>query len=308
MTLPPIFRYRLYGLTIDSCFALQGVPAAPHAGKERDLTVTWSPHAAALDGQMNIKLSSRHPGVPAIGTADDGTHVLFWKDEMALLVSPDARSLQVVCREENLPFAPALMVGTALGFVLHLREVLCLHGAVLSRSGRTIVVMGDSGSGKSSLAAAMVRAGAMFYSDDVAAINYSEGRHTILHGCMGLRLCNDSALALLGEAPSLQTVPYLNKSLWDLSKQTLPPEPPKLDALYWLAPCESARKVEVSPPLPSGEALQQLIGAWYPPCCSRLLNSRRLAQMARLAEEIPVRTIRYQKRWDNLPHLLELLA
>ncbi len=305
---PPIFRYRLYGLAIDSCFPLPGAPTAQHAEKNNDLTITWSPHAAVLDGPMNIKLSSRHPGAPTISVTDDGTHVLFWKDEIALLVSPDVRSLQVVCREEKLPFAPALIVGMALGFVLHLHDVLCLHGTVLGRSGHTIVVMGDSGSGKSSLAAAMVRAGATFYSDDVAAINHTRGKYTVLHGCMGLRLCSDSALALLNEKPSLETVPYLNKLLWDLSTQMLPQEPPKLDALYWLAPSESARKVEASPPLPSGKALQQLIGAWYPPYCSRLLNSRRLAQMAQLVEAIPVRIIRYKKRWDNLPHLLELLA
>jgi hypothetical protein len=60
--------------------------------------------------------------------------------------------------------------------------------------------------------------------------------------------------------------------------------------------------------LSPGEALPRLIGAWYPPHCSRLLTNRRLAQMARLAEAVPVRIVRYQQRWENLPRLLELLV
>jgi hypothetical protein len=309
MTAAPMFRHHLYGLSIDSVFALPGAPVAARKDDHADLTITWSLPDTERDPPLTVTLPAECSGAPAFGIAQDGSHALIWDGAIAMLVSPDTRSLHVICRVEKLEFVPTVIVGIALGFVLHLRNVLCLHATVLGHAGRTIAVMGDSGSGKSSVAAAMVRGGAQFYSDDLAAVTHADdGSYRVQHGCMGLRIYADSATALLDGDYPFDRVPYLEKSLWDLSGQTLEPSPPRLDALYWLEVAAPGEGLDVSPQRPPREALPRIIRAWYPPNCPRLMNRERLDQMRQLALTVPLHVIRYEKCWANLPPLLELLS
>lgn len=307
MTAERVFHHRVYGLSVDSMFALPGAAVAEASDSPADLTITWSLPETEIADRLTIAMPPTHAGAPALGIDKDGSHVLIWRGEMVIAVSADARSMRIYSRSEKLDYLPTVVMGIALGLVLHLRDVLCLHAAVLGKDDRAIAVMGHSGSGKSSLAAAMVREGATFYSDDLAAIAPGGSAYRVHLGSMGLRINPDSVAALLGDAPPLSPVPYLNKSLWDLTGQSLPAEPPRLAALYWLEPSPPGEGHSVSPPLPARDALRQLIHAWYPPYCRRLLSRARLDQMRRLAEAAPLHVVSYEKRWDALPRLLELL-
>lgn len=306
MTADPAFRHRLYGLSIDSVFALPGAPAATHETGQADLTVTWSAPETDAALPLTITQPAERRGAPAFAIAEDGSHAILWDGEITFLVSPDARSLHVICQPKKHEFVPTVIVGIALGFVLHLRGVLCLHASVLAYAGRTIAVMGDSGSGKSTLAAALVREGARFYSDDLAALAWSGEDHRVHYGCLGLRMCADSASALLNGDQAFGHVPWLDKSLWDLSGQALEPAPPRLDALYWLD--TAGEGVSVSEPLPPREALRRIVHGWYPPNCLRLMTRERLEQMRVLALNVPLHVIGCEKQWSNLPVLLELLS
>ncbi|MFP5206078.1 MAG: hypothetical protein ACLGSH_12030 [Acidobacteriota bacterium] len=302
-----MFQYSLYGLLIDSKLALPGAPKGVRKDRDADLTILWSPLSAGRDPEVTITIPAAGPGNVAFGVAQNGFHAMLWEGKIIFLISPRADLLRVFCREETLEYVPTVLVGVALGFVLQLRNTLCLHATVLGSTGRTIAIMGDSGSGKSSAAAAFLRNGACLYSDDVAAIEFApDGRCHVQHGCMGLRLCADSAAALLEGRYPLEAVPYLGKLLWDLSGQRLDPTPPRLDALYWLDSTDSNRGFDVSAPLPPREALAYILRSWYPPQSRHLMNSQRLEQMRRLILAVPIYIIRYEKRWDNLPLLQEL--
>jgi len=308
MTADRPFRHRAYGLSIDSSFALPGVPTAERTERDPDLTIGWSLPEAAAPETLTIMIPAAYAGAPAFGIRGDGAHALIWDGEIAILISSDIRAMQVYCRAEKLEFVPTLVVGIALGYVLHLRGVLCLHAAVFGDAEQAIAVMGNSGSGKSSLAAAMVRGGAKFYSDDLAAVTQTpDGGHRVFQGGLGLRVYPDSAAELLAGDEALEPVPYLNKSLWNLTGQRLPAAPPRLAALYWLEPSPAGTRPQVSPPMPLRDALRHVVRAWYPPYCRRLLSRQRLDQMRRLAEAVPLHIIRYEKSWDTLPPLLELL-
>ena len=307
MTVDSMFQYHLYGLWIDSVLALPGAPIQVRKDRDADLTILWSPLHAGGDPEVAITIPAAGPGDIAFGVAPDGSHAMLWEGEITMLISPHADLLRVYCGEKKLEYVPTVLVGVALGFVLQLRNTLCLHATVLGSSGHTIAIMGDSGSGKSSAATALVRSGARLYSDDVAAIELApDGRCHVQHGCMGLRLCADSAAALLDSRHPLEAVPYLGKLLWNLSGQGLDSAPPRLDALYWLDSTDSSHGLEVSAPLGPREALGYVLRSWYPPQSRHLMNSQRLEQMHRLILALPIHVIRYEKRWDNLPLLQEL--
>lgn len=58
----------------------------------------------------------------------------------------------------------------------HAESADLLHGAALSRSGRAVAILGDSGFGKSTLTLALLARGFGFLSDEVAALDRDSGR------------------------------------------------------------------------------------------------------------------------------------
>jgi len=62
------------------------------------------------------------------------------------------------------------LLGTCMGALLMLRNTLPLHGSAVVIEGRAYAFLGDSGVGKSTLAAALVHRGYSFLSDDVIAV------------------------------------------------------------------------------------------------------------------------------------------
>ena len=96
----------------------------------------------------------------AAGVAtDDAPHRLY-EDSALLQSSPD---LEVLLRrlESVLHFTVAT----------HARASLFVHAGVVGWQGRTILLPGPSMSGKSSLVAALLRAGADYYSDEYAIVD-----------------------------------------------------------------------------------------------------------------------------------------
>lgn len=66
--------------------------------------------------------------------------------------------------------------GSAVLLVRHLEGRLALHGAVVAEGDRAVALLGRSGQGKSTLAAAICAAGATLYSDDAIAIDPVGGK------------------------------------------------------------------------------------------------------------------------------------
>lgn len=62
------------------------------------------------------------------------------------------------------------ILSTGFAAILHQRRLLALHAATVAWQGRAIALCGPTGAGKSTLAAALCRAGAGFVGDDIAAI------------------------------------------------------------------------------------------------------------------------------------------
>ncbi len=91
-------------------------------------------------------------------------------------------------RWEDVPGAPAdeldkIRRGSGRLLLRQLGGELALHGAAVARGGRAVLVLGRSGQGKSTLAAALCKAGATLYADDAACIERTEaGEWRVLAG------------------------------------------------------------------------------------------------------------------------------
>jgi hypothetical protein len=108
----------------------------------------------------------------------DFGRVLISPDGVELLCEPDVASEDWAC---ILPFQALPLAATIRGL-----EVLHASGVVLD--GRALLIAGPPGAGKSSLAAALVRAGAQLLSDDSVALELGDGALTAHAGSIVLQL------------------------------------------------------------------------------------------------------------------------
>ncbi len=72
------------------------------------------------------------------------------------------------------------LLGSCMGAVLLQRRILPLHGSCLNIKGEGVLITGDSGAGKSTIAAALCKKGFRMLTDDVAAIVYQESRRPLV--------------------------------------------------------------------------------------------------------------------------------
>ncbi|MCM8812188.1 MAG: hypothetical protein NC910_03945 [Candidatus Omnitrophica bacterium] len=145
----------------------------PSAGRRRPYAVSFSGHEALI-------------GWKGIGRFHvmGGRHVLVDSDPG---VYP--------------PLLQQVIVGSVMGIVLHQRRLLVLHASAVALGNEAVLFLGGKGWGKSTLAAFMVSKGADLVADDVAAVDWRDGRPVVLRGNLQLRLWPD-ALSALGESPA----------------------------------------------------------------------------------------------------------
>lgn len=89
-----------------------------------------------------------------------------------------------------------LLFGWALGGIFHQRALLPLHGSAICRGDDCFVFCAESGTGKSTLAAAFLNKGFSFLDDNIALAGLHDGLAFIAPGSPELRLWEGSMPAL----------------------------------------------------------------------------------------------------------------
>ena len=159
--------YRIGGLTVSSQLDLPGAIEASAGDDIVDVTVRFEPVPEALAG-----------GLAGGPTWDmDGDTVLLRVPRLARYLIRGGRHIGVELeRGATARDASAFVLGTSFGILLHQRGALVLHGAAVAKDGAALVVCGRSGEGKSTLAAALCRAGFDFVTDDICVIAFDVDR------------------------------------------------------------------------------------------------------------------------------------
>ncbi|MCF8218163.1 MAG: hypothetical protein K9I29_05545 [Bacteroidales bacterium] len=87
----------------------------------------------------------------------------------------------------------AFLLGLIMAQVLHMDRYLTLHAGSLNIGGQTILIAGNSGAGKSSLLAELLKRGATLITDDVSPVRQTDQSFTIEPGHANIRLWADAA-------------------------------------------------------------------------------------------------------------------
>lgn len=98
---------------------------------------------------------------------------------------------------EDAPELRTFLLGSCLAALCFQRGVVPLHASGVEIGGGAVLMAGDSGLGKSSLAAALMQQGARLLSDDLCVLDLREPEGPLIRPAFPrLRLCDDTARAL----------------------------------------------------------------------------------------------------------------
>lgn len=184
--------YHAYGLGFQSAFALPELTA--RAEHKADVTIRAG---AVRKLAAEADLCPEQP----FHITQAGTY-LFFSQIGAFLVRGGHEIIvePLPNIEERLVRLPLL--GTVLAVLLHQRGKLVLHASAVALDGRVIAFIGEKGSGKSTMAAALYRRGHELLADDVVALDLEIGCPPIvLSGFPQLKLYPNAVSAALGENP-----------------------------------------------------------------------------------------------------------
>jgi hypothetical protein len=218
-----------------------------------------------------------------------------------------ARWVPPATRESTL----AYLLGHFLGLVLRLRGVTCLHGSAIAVGKQAVILVGESGAGKSTTAAALARRGFPVVADDFAALTDRETQFLVQPGYPNLLLLPSSVQALWGRPDALPPpTPGWDKLSFDRAhpefnwcEQVLP-----LGAVYLLGGRKPGLPRPAIQPLSGAKGLLRLVADSY---CGKMLDRERrageFATLGRLMRLVPVRSVQPPASIDLLEGLCDAI-
>ena len=191
-------RYSLYGITVDSAIDLRATPVPIAASVDCTVRLTADVTAPDVDWFHAWRFPRRPPSL-LFGRSGD-VYILRVPGVADATVSTDGGSVGVPA---GLPrdSAQHLLADLVLPLAASRQRDLLLHASSVHLPDiGAVAFAGQSGRGKSSLAAALVTHGAAVMSDDCTPIGQTQASPTALPGYPGLRLWPDVVAGLASPA------------------------------------------------------------------------------------------------------------
>ncbi len=200
-----------------------------------------------------------------------------------------------------------LLLDQVLPMALAQKGRIVLHGGAVQTAREAIVILGESGWGKSTLTAALAQAGCRFLTDDCLLLEERGEQYYCAPSYPSIRLWPDSVTSLFGDGGRSSPVAhYSDKRRLDASDFgfTHAHEAVPLWRLYALASPEEAVGAEttVISPLSGRSALMKLTeSSFLLDPTDRLLLARRFHAFGRLAASVTMKKLIVPRDFESLP-------
>lgn len=292
------YRYRAYGCSIASDFPLLELPRATTTDDlDADLTIS----AAQLDQPMPAGSDWR---LVDIG---ERTSRFSWSGFGRVSIEDNCRIFVDLEPGFDLDLLGFVLLGPVLAATLQGRGMSVLHGSAIAPArpdAGAFILLGDSGAGKSTFAAACLAAGCRLINDDVTAIGgVEQGKPVVEPGFPSLKL-SAHALSLFDPLPGhlLPTgtvaAAKLRLRLSDAALST----PRPVDRICILQRGDTLRLDPLSP----AEALAALMRYSYAPklgeqALAGPAAAGHFARCAALADSLPASILTVPSSLEDLP-------
>jgi hypothetical protein len=296
------FSYGVYGVELRSEFPL-ALPAAA-APALAEVTVRRAAAAELRRAVGDTTLTTRDDWYE-YAHLPDGSSYVRWRGLGEFLVGPDGKEIACAqAAEASDESFQVYLLGQALSFALVKAGFEPLHATAIVHDGEAIVLLGDGGYGKSTLAASFLADGATLLTDDLLVIHQEAGRILAYPGPSRIKLFPDSAHRFLGSAAHGVPMNALsNKHVIPLATAQRCVRPVPVRAVYALAPpaeMRRQRQVRITP-MSQRDAFLALISNTF----NRYIGdparlSRQHAETGRLSRAIPIRKLAYPRSTARL--------
>jgi hypothetical protein len=299
--------YRLYGLYIRSEWPLFGLESTKAEEVEFELfTGSASLFSRAYLEASKVPLREQWCRYARLA---DGAELLQWPDLFEFLISADGR--RIACRalgEASWEAFHTYLLGQVLSHALLKRSIEHLHCTAVVMDDWAVGFIGDCGYGKSSLAAAFLKAGYRLLTDDLLVLK-GVGRGFLAHpGPPRIKLFPEIAQALIGNlVTSTPMNPFTPKLIIPLGPDRVCMDPTELRAIFVLRPAKPgspANKISIRTLRPRGAFLALLENTFN----ARVREPERLTRLfglsAKLAAAIPIKSLSYPRDLDRLPEVV----
>lgn len=237
-----MYNYTAYGLHIQSEIELP--ECLPAAGEKPDVRFRiasfQSPkYQNTRINRRNILAKSAMPTLNELYLSWQGVADYKAIEGKELLINPHTTD-------------PGLLslftLSEALGLILFQRGYYLLHASSVQVGNEAWCFMGVPGAGKSTTAAAFVKAGCPLLSDDLTAIKLdNSGQAFILPGFPQLKVWENTARGLSYNTAEMERVSEgVNKFSMN-PRSTFPDTPPKLGGVYFLHTARNKKSLEPFP-------------------------------------------------------------
>ena len=307
--------YHVYGLHLESSIEMPELRRCPrNSAADVTLVVTGEmPDGKSVPAGSRFLLS-RHTnlGVDALVYHALASHIVRWETRCDFEISLDGRSL--TCRPHagaggDLPFIRATLLNTMLPYALHLRGIFNLHASASVLPSGAAGFIAESGTGKSTTAAAFARAGYPALTEDILAVREIDGQVRAMPGFPSVTMTPESVAAFWEPAAESGPKKDFEKTRITLDGKwgTFHGQHAPLVALYLLGRGKAAspimRRVDARTAVPSLlENTNSLL------LMDEELLARTFKQAAWLAGRVPVFAVDYPSDLARLPELVQAVA
>jgi hypothetical protein len=249
-----------------------------------------------------------------VGLFPGGEHFgFFYGDGVRFVVEWSGREVWAAWPENySLEDACTYLLGPVMGFVLRLRDVVCLHASAVALSDRAIALVGLPGAGKSTTAAAFASAGFPVLSDDIVALADNGPQFFVQPGYPRVNLWPDSVRRLFGSEDALPRItPTWEKRYLTLGQNGhhFASSPLPLGAIYILDSRDSSLTAPIIEGVPGKEAFMELVANTYVNyLLDQNMRRREFDVLGRVVSEIPVRRVCPQAEPSGIFTLCEAIA
>ncbi len=301
-------RYQAYGLVIASGFPLR-LPTAVGAPepeieflkRERCFFLrheTFRRHPNGSSRLQHVRLR-------------DGTDYLRWPKLGEFLIRRGGR--QIIGRPldgiSHETFQ-AYLLTRALSFALLKLGIEPLHATAVAIGGKAVAFLGDCGYGKSTLAAACVKAGFPLVTDDLLVLKKTHGQLLAYPGVPRIKLMPSVAQRLLGfQVKGTRMNPFTSKLIIPLQPAQYAESPLPLHTIYALRFPQTPTRSRVAIRRLSAKTAWLELSAGTSNLVVRDPDrlKQQFAWACQLVQQVPVKSLSYPRNLPALPQVVQAI-
>jgi hypothetical protein len=286
-----MYSYTAYGLGIHSEFPL---PELNVVIDKQDLVV----QIRKLDNNNLPPISNQphlsiNPDEIILSIEEAGTFII--RDGTKITVSPAPNVEDALLRR--------YLIGTVMALLLYQRGLLVLHASSLNINGTAVAFLGNPGSGKSSIAAALHKNGHDIITDDVSAFDIQDEKYRVLPGYPQIKLSDEVSISLGYDINSSIKLDEQEEKRGYRVNKSLIETAVELKQIYILTQA-SNQSIERITHL---EAVKEIIRHSYPTRFAQPENPEHFLKCVKIVNNIPLYRLNRSSSLQVLPKLAELV-